>query len=215
MMKENMIAGLFSGLLVTLLVVVFRSFWENILVPWFEDRVYKDIRIEGTWFSLYPEANDPKRQEIITLSRQGHTVTGTMTCTNGKDEGESYCLSGSFRNLILPLIYETADRSKTDRGSITLMAIHNGQRLHGKIAAYINERNAITDADVIWFRSKTDLANALVMLEKQKEQIKVIREMKRETEIKIAILEKNLGKKNPAATAQDPPAPPADIPRGG
>jgi hypothetical protein len=75
-------------------------FLERILVPWFEERVYKDAQIEGKWFSLYPTTEE-HRQETISLTRHGHAVTGTMICTAGFDEGEQYQLSGSFRNLIL------------------------------------------------------------------------------------------------------------------
>ena len=46
-MTENIITGLVSGLVVILFVLVFRSFWNAVIVPWFEDRVYKDVKIEG------------------------------------------------------------------------------------------------------------------------------------------------------------------------
>ncbi len=81
-MSENLVAGLVSGLIVTLLVVLFRSLWRDTIVPWTEDRVYKDIRIEGTWYSLYPAflsgAHASERQEVISLDRHGHAVSGSI-----------------------------------------------------------------------------------------------------------------------------------------
>ena len=155
-MYENLISGLVSGLVVTVFVVVFRTFWKSIIVPWFEERVYKDVKIEGKWFGLYPTSIDLRR-DVIVLKRHGHYVSGTLTCTKGKDEGDEYSLCGSFRNLLLPLTYESTDREKTDRGTITLRAINNGEKLSGKIAYYHNSRDSISSTNIIWFRSKDEL----------------------------------------------------------
>lgn len=159
-MEDSIVAGLISGLVVTLFVIVFRSIWHRIIVPWFEDRVYKDIRIEGTWFSLYSD-NASNRQETISLQRHGHEISGTIICNNGPDEGEKYRVTGSFRNLILALLYEVDDPVKVDRGTMTLRCIRNGQRLGGKVAFYSNQGDIINDCDVTWYRSKEDLVRVL------------------------------------------------------
>jgi hypothetical protein len=182
MMKGSFITGLVSGLTVTLLVVVFRAVWERILVPWFEERVYKDAQIEGKWFSLYPTTSE-KRQETISLTRHGHEVTGTMICNNGLDEGEQYELSGSFRNLILPLVYETESKSKTDRGTITLKLVGNAQELRGKLAAYYTPKDTIDATDVIWFRSKSDLDKLLAKLAGSAKQLGAIRQRENEADV--------------------------------
>ena len=54
-MEANIISGLISGLVVSIFVLVFRQFWNSVIVPWFEERVYKDVHIEGKWFGLFPE----------------------------------------------------------------------------------------------------------------------------------------------------------------
>jgi len=182
-MIDNLISGLVSGIIVVLLVLAFRAFWDHIVVPWFEERVYKDARIEGQWFSLYSTIEE-HRQETITLTRHGHAVTGTMVCTSGSDEGEQYQISGSFRNLILPLVYETQSKSKTDRGTITLKLIANAQRFSGKLAAYHTPDDTVAATDVIWFRSKDDLNKVLKKLESRSTQIQKLRE--REQQIDAA-----------------------------
>ncbi len=166
----NMITGIVSGLLVTLLVVVFRAAWRQIVIPWFEERVYKDAHIEGNWFSLYPAPEDP-RQETITLKRHGHAVTGVITCISGADKGEVYTVTGSFRNMILPLVYESSDTQKTDRGTITLKLLANAQKFEGKVSSYDNTGDTIFDMDVTWFRSQTQLDAALVLLDKETDSI--------------------------------------------
>ncbi|MBF4353838.1 hypothetical protein, partial [Vibrio anguillarum] len=155
-MNENIIAGLVSGLIVSLVVVLARHIWQSTIVPWFENRVFKDVKIEGQWFSYYT-GSMLGREEIITLKRQGHEIEGTMVCISKADHGERYCLQGSFRNLILPLTYETQDQTKTDRGTITLKAANSAEMLKGKICLYSCDTDDIRTSEVTWYRSKEDM----------------------------------------------------------
>jgi len=159
-MTENIIVGLVSGIFATFIVFVFRSIWHAVVIPWFEERIYKDVKIEGAWYSFYPISDD-FRQEVVSLERHGHSITGTIICTSGHDEGEKYVVSGSFRNMVLPLTYETSDKSKTDRGTITLKSLFNGERLSGKIAYYHTRKDTIQTSNVVWCRSKNDLDKLL------------------------------------------------------
>lgn len=190
-MEDNLIAGLISGLVVTLLVVVFRNIWRTIITPWFEERVYKDIHIEGKWFSLYPTSVE-LRQEIIVLKRHGHAITGTLICSKGGDEGEEYDLCGSFRNLLLTLTYESTDKSKSDRGSLTLRCVRNGERLSGKIALYHTISDRVESGNILWFREKEDLESTVERIKKNKEKI---RKLKKEKE-RIAKEEEEIEEKD-------------------
>lgn len=174
-MESNIIAGLISGLTVTFIVLVLNKIWSNIVEPWFEERVYKDLHVEGKWFSLYVNSVH-FRQEAINLKRAGHKVTGNMMCKCGPDDGEEYTLDGSFRNLLLPMTYESKDKAKTDRGTITLRAVHNGERLIGRVSLYNTKRETISSAFVIWFRSKSDLEEQVEYIKSHREELEKIRE---------------------------------------
>lgn len=179
-MTDNFVAGLVSGLVVTVLVIIFRSIWLKIIVPWFEDRVYKDAHIEGTWFSLYPTLVE-LREEAITLQRRGHAVTGTMVCVaGGHDEGLQYKVRGSFRNMLLPLVYESKDKAKTDRGSLTLRLVRNANRMEGKIALYHSDTDTVDSWHVVWFRAKDDLERYKKIIISKKEAIDRSRRLEKE-----------------------------------
>jgi hypothetical protein len=175
---EQLATGLISGLVVTFIAILGRSVWAKVVVPWFEERVYKDAHIEGKWFSLYPES--PRiRQEVINLERHGHQISGTMICINGGDKGEKYNLSGSFRNLILPLTYESTEKGKTDRGSLTLMCLANGEVLKGQIANYDTNHNTVQSAGVIWYRSQASLNQHISKLQSRANTITKLADDKR------------------------------------
>ena len=116
-----------------------------------------------------------------------------MTCINRFEKGEEYIISGTFKNLILSLTYETKDKTKTDLGTITLMAKNNGCRLKGKIALYNNDKDNIDVGNIIWFRSEKDLDKHVkfvklnkMILQKLKDNIEELskQEFEMETEVK-------------------------------
>jgi hypothetical protein len=178
-MIENFTIGITSGLVVTLFVVVFRNLWIAVITPWIEDRVYKDAKIEGKWFGLFPnQAN--LRQEVISLKRHGHEVSGKLICTEGGDEGEEYILKGSFRNLILTLTYESTNESSTDRGTYTLQCIRSGERLSGFLSTYNGLRDKIEPCSIVWFRTKDDLESFISKIEKRKDEIRALETSRKE-----------------------------------
>jgi hypothetical protein len=178
-MFENLVSGLISGLVVSFLVLVVSRFWRGVVDPWFEERVYKDLHIEGKWYSLYVNTGD-YRKETISLKRHGHTITGHMICKTGEDDGEEYSLCGSFRNLLLPITYEATDKQKSDRGTITLMSSHNGERFIGKIAMYDTKSDSIDTTQIIWFRNKKDLEKTERFIRAHRDELDIIRAKERE-----------------------------------
>ncbi|EGR0671656.1 hypothetical protein JKP11_21720 [Vibrio vulnificus] len=160
-MVENLVSGLVSGLIVVLITLVISRVWTLIVVPWFEERVYKDVKIEGKWFSYYT-GGMLGRQEVITLKRHGHQITGTMVCTNigQPDHGEQYNIHGTFKNLILPLVYENDNQSKTDRGTITLKSTFSAKKLVGQISYYSCREDIINTSIVTWYRTQEDMEAA-------------------------------------------------------
>lgn len=180
-MRENIIAGLVSGLFVTIFAFAFRAFWHAVIIPWFEERVYKDVKIEGKWFTLHTEELN-ERQEVVQLKRHGHSVSGLMTCIEGPDQGEEYILNGSFRNMVLSLHYETSDVKSTDRGAITLRCKRNGEQLVGKIANYDTLTEEISSANIYFFRYKSAQEEMLSMVRKRRQLRKDLVKQRREVE---------------------------------
>jgi len=197
-MSSEFITGITSGIVTTIFVFTFRSVWHSSIIPWFEERIYKDIKIEGDWFSFYPEASD-ERSEKVEIARRGHAITGSMTCINGPDRGEKYILTGSFRNMILPLIYESANRNKSDRGALSLRITSNGQRMVGKISMYFDHSDQIISATVVWFRSKNELENYMKHIRSRSKRVEVMNQRKRHLESQIAKAEgiKDIKSKRP------------------
>ena len=190
-MTDNIISGLISGLLVTALVFFCRSFWIKTIRPLFEECVYKDAKIEGQWFSLYPTTIDYS-QEVITIQRTGHAITGSITTTNGRDRGKDFKIHGSFRNLILAVIYESDDRKRTDRGTISLKLKHNGQKLEGHVSHYADRTDDIDTSEVIWFRDREALEGFTIKLKEKEAAQQRFRELEREQKLALNQIKKDI-----------------------
>jgi hypothetical protein len=146
---ETIGVGIVSGIFVTFIVFVFQCLWVNAIQPWYEERVYKDARIEGGWKITYPSL---ECEEHVELKRKGHTVTGVVIVMHGNDQGKSYKLEGTFKNLILTASYSADNPRTLDRGSFALLLGDNGNRLRGHSVIYHDEKNSMDSAPCVWNR---------------------------------------------------------------
>ncbi len=154
--SSNLLIGIIGGVIASMIVVIIRSFWLRIFIPWFEERVYKDAKIEGTWHAIFTETED-LREEIVTLERIGHKISGSISCISGYDKGKNYNIKGTFKNLLLTLSYNSSDRVSLDRGSMTLMLVRNGDMLSGHSSFYEDISHSVCSAKILWHRDQNDI----------------------------------------------------------
>lgn len=146
---EAVAIGIISGLLTTFIVIVIQKIWVSAVEPWYEERIYKDVKLEGVWECQYPTLN---LKEKITLKSVAHRVNGVVVIVQGPDQGKTYEISGSFKNLILTASYHSVDRKSLDRGTYTLMLKNNGSKLEGYSAFYEDVRHEVVSEYCVWTR---------------------------------------------------------------
>jgi hypothetical protein len=143
-------SGVISGLVASGLLLFFSSFWGSSIVPWYEERIYKDARIEGKWRGVITMPTGGQSRYSIDISRIGHDVSGRIT---GVDSGESYKMKGEFRNMILTLEYESSNPNSIDRGCFTMILINNGKNLKGCGSFYFPPSHQVEKADIEYARA--------------------------------------------------------------
>jgi len=146
---DSIAIGIIAGLITTFIVIVIQKLWSGAVEPWYEERIYKDARIEGVWEGTYPDID---LKEIITLKRVAHSVSGIVAIVEGPNQGQTYELSGTFKNLILTVTYSAKDRESLDRGSYTLMLKNNGKTMEGHSVFYEDDMNEIVTGPCVWKR---------------------------------------------------------------
>ena len=149
---EQIGIGIVGGIVSAAFCLLFATFWKNTILPWYEEKVYHDAKIEGKWKGTY-NYGEGATEDLIILNRKGHRVWGTIRSVSGVDEGNDYYFEGTFKNLLLTGTYVASDPSKLDRGSFTLMLKENGRLFEGESSNYIDEDHKVDSVKYEWVRS--------------------------------------------------------------
>jgi hypothetical protein len=141
-------AGVISALVATFLVFVGAKYWNRVVLPWYEDRVYRDIRLAGEWRTVGEEEGG-RIKEVAKVRQKAHRVWGEIVLDEQTDVRE-YEFEGEFKNLILTARYWTKGESDLDRGTFTLMLRDNGGTLKGCYAWYGGKVNDVVSGKYEW-----------------------------------------------------------------
>jgi hypothetical protein len=148
--SQNIILGIVAGLTTTIISLIISDFWKKRFIPWLEERIYKDAKIEGRWYAVIAYHDCDFGKYYFDLYRNSHKISGTMT---SKNSGKIFYCHGEFRNMILTLNYESKDQREVDRGGFTFLLVKNGQELDGCAAYYYNPDHKIETGKIILARS--------------------------------------------------------------
>ena len=140
--------GIVASLISVFLSLLFREVWIKIIVPWYEERLYKGAKIEGIWHTTTEYEDGGANESIYTIKRKGHKVWGEIYSPNGMDKGKKWKFQGQFRDLIMTAIYESTNPRILDKGSTSLMLNHNGEKLTGCLVYYANNGNCMKSTQI-------------------------------------------------------------------
>jgi hypothetical protein len=149
-LSYSLVTGVVSGVVATFLVVVFRTVWQRILVPWYEERLYQGPKIEGVWLAEIRFSETISNKHRMQLKRSGYKIVGRTVCYEGYSEGNSYDIDGTFKNLTLTCTYQIDHRRRIERGSMVLMLVNDGRALKGYVLYYDDQTNSIMSAECVW-----------------------------------------------------------------
>lgn len=150
-LAPSVFIGTVTGIIVSVLIWAAQQFAVKVILPWHEDLIYKDAKIEGRWSAKATiEGADVERIWVIT--RKGHAITAKVTSTHGPDAGETYLVQGTFKNMVLTGSYENTDRASTDRGTYTLRLVHDGALMEGVLLASSSDSSCVLSSPYILTR---------------------------------------------------------------
>ncbi|MGM0609205.1 MAG: hypothetical protein ACQESP_12415 [Candidatus Muiribacteriota bacterium] len=139
--------GITTGIIGSVILSsILSPFWYKVLIPFIENLIYKDIKIEKRKWKVSANINGKESQGTMTLKRNGHKIKGEVIQNSSN---EKYIIEGTFRNLVLTATYDHKEDTKIARGSLTLMAKNNGSILKGYLSFYSWENNEICSGEYI------------------------------------------------------------------
>lgn len=150
---DSFTSGVVSGLVTSVIILLATQGYAKIVRPWFEELVYRDVRIEGRWNGTFDDI--PGYEEVVEIEQAAHRVKGTINIVKGVDAGSLYHFKGTFKNLILTATYSGVSRASLDRGSLAVRLSQNGRCLEGQYAYYQDEKGDICPLACTWKRDAT------------------------------------------------------------
>ena len=144
---EGLVVGVVSGLVTSAILFVFLQYWSRVVIPWFEERVYRGIRIDRKW--KIKADGETRAQAEATITQSAHRISGLIIWQEAGTTFE-YKLTGEFRDLILTATYKQRSVNTLDRGTITLFCKQNGQLLEGCYAWYDFNKSDIIGGKYAW-----------------------------------------------------------------
>jgi hypothetical protein len=149
----NLALGVVSGLVTSVIVLVFVAYWSSVVVPFWRELLYKGVRLDRhKWQILLPNRTldaEATMDAEATIKQVGLKVTGIIAW-HANDTIVTSSLEGQFCDLILSATYERLGVPSMDRGTLTLMSKHDNQVLQGKYAWYDESKNEIISGDYEW-----------------------------------------------------------------
>lgn len=150
---SDLFVGTTAGLVATFLTVVFSSLWKNVIEPWYEERVYQGIRIEGRWESTVTIDND-RQVTMWNISQVAHKISVHFVAIEGRNKNNHYKGRGEIHNLSVTVIYAKNQRYTLDKGCLLLKVTQDGSAMKGYILHEDNLSGEVSTAEYSLLRIK-------------------------------------------------------------
>lgn len=94
--------GISSSLLATALFISASEFFRRKILPWYADKIYRGVRIDGDWEvieALGVNLKDHDRSMTLSLKQKGDVIAGTYSHKDGDKEIDEYIVEGRIRDM--------------------------------------------------------------------------------------------------------------------
>ena len=129
--------GVVSGIVTAVVLVIAASLFTEVVIPWYQSKVYEGISIAGTWHAdLESEISTPERrvENDMMLHQHGHKVTGSVikrTATGDTRVTEDFRLEGRIRDRFFYGYIYPKDKDRLSALSFLYQVEGNGSTLSG------------------------------------------------------------------------------------
>lgn len=157
---ETVLVGVLSSLVATFIFLHLSWLVKTILIPWYEDRIYRGVRINGHWTIQELAGIDAEQLDevgtkaTIDIKQNGDQVTGLYSHSNIKsDDVATYKFKGEIRNSYLSATSWPIADDHIDAGAYVLRVFsHGGLRMKG-VVTYISN-DGIVNSCTVEFKKK-------------------------------------------------------------
>lgn len=152
---SSIILGVVSGVLTSAVLFASARILTRLIIPWYEERVYKGVRVEGSWILTERAAGfdpelpprrpvTPQMAQYVSLefAQYGNQIRGDALFTVLSDSSASverirrFRITGELSDRFLVATLRHAERGRIGFATLLLEVVLDGQVMDGEIAFY-------------------------------------------------------------------------------
>lgn len=157
--------GIVSSLVATFIFLSASWLIKNVVLPWYEDKIYRGVRLDGSWIRTELNGHNLKGIDLpkakMTLKQKGEYITGLYChgedAKNDEDKIENYHVTGHISNSFVTLTLRPMENDNIDAAAGIWHVFNGGNKLQlkGK-KLYISSSTAeVLSTDSISFEKST------------------------------------------------------------
>lgn len=150
---ETVILGIVSSIVATAILVILNWLVSNKLQPWYANKIYRGVRIDGEWsyHSIDGREIDIESSDGLHIEQSGDTIKGTYSHTDKEKSIVSYTLNGNIKDSYVTATVWPIARDQLDAGAMVLRIYsHDGLRMKGKVAFPDTVTGEVNSIDVVF-----------------------------------------------------------------
>lgn len=147
----DILVGVVGGVLTSALIMLAISIFKKIIVPWYQNIIYRGISLSGPWH-WFDEDEDSVKME---LKQAGDSITGIYTYMDSKKKGDIkiYHVTGWARDRFVQLNLKSADPKRLGILSYVFEIVGDGNELRGCSVFYSTNLNKVCSDTESFYRT--------------------------------------------------------------
>ena len=145
---DALVIGIASSLIATATFVCFAEVTRRVLLPWYADRIYRGVRLDGKWIVCrigdINIKSTPKNRNEFDLKQKGDQITDiTILQSPNEPSPTIYKLRGQFRDGYFSATAWPISTNMMDAMSCLFRVFYDDKTLHLKgLLSFMNSKTA-------------------------------------------------------------------------
>jgi hypothetical protein len=156
--SASIVIGVVSSLIFWIALEVGKAYWQSVILPWYQTKVYDGCVIAGRWRGVQDRGDRGKFVFEVELRQTGHRLHGTLTTIDEykdvrKHRHRTFPLVGSSVDGYVLLTYSGSQTRNLGLGALLFQIRDAGAELSGSVLFLKTSQCAIgVDDDLTIYR---------------------------------------------------------------
>lgn len=156
--------GVVAGALTSALLLLFSQVFAKVLIPWYQEIVYRGVDLRGQWISHRTDANGITYHYTLNIKQSAHELSGNMAIAKvnsqpnpaaglSGDYVQPFTVEGRVWEGFVTLQMESTDRRSLSLATSLLQVSDRGQKLVGHMAYRSTRVDQVDSEAITWSRT--------------------------------------------------------------